>query len=232
MSVPIGSGHARSSRSSRLDRLRDDGPRPRRSTSSSRSPSSSPISSSSPVDPGFTIVIKPDQSAFDNMNEFVTTMHRDSGLLNEIPNGVCVADAEFEALEYILKFVPRRAEGAAGGQHDRHRPHVPRQVHAAGRPPPALPQRRRLLDQGALAAAGSRACTSTHRRRRAATARSPTSSSPSASSATTARAAFVPEPGPTTERGAGDRGSRAVRLSLAGVLRIAGSCADSRAWWL
>ena len=58
------------------------------------------------VDPGFTIVIKPDQDAFDHMNEFVTNMHRDSGLLEEIPLGVSLADAEYAVHEYILKFVP------------------------------------------------------------------------------------------------------------------------------
>jgi len=59
-----------------------------------------------PIDPGFTIVIKPDQSALDTMNDFVRNMHTESGLINEIPNGVSLADAEFAVLEYILKFVP------------------------------------------------------------------------------------------------------------------------------
>ena len=59
-----------------------------------------------PVDPGFSIVIRPDQSAFDNMGEFVTNMHRESGLLEEIPNGVALADAEYAVNEYILTFVP------------------------------------------------------------------------------------------------------------------------------
>ncbi len=58
------------------------------------------------VDPGFSIVIKPDQSAFDNMAEFVLNMHKESGLLEEIPNGVSLADAEFAVNEYILRFVP------------------------------------------------------------------------------------------------------------------------------
>lgn len=58
------------------------------------------------VDPGFSIVIKPDQSAFDNMGEFVLNMHKQSGLLEEIPQGVALADAEYAVNEYILKFVP------------------------------------------------------------------------------------------------------------------------------
>lgn len=58
------------------------------------------------VDPGFSIVIKPDQSAFDNMGEFVLNMHKESGLLEEIPHGVALADAEYAVNEYILRFVP------------------------------------------------------------------------------------------------------------------------------
>jgi len=58
------------------------------------------------VDPGFQIVIKPDQAAFDNMGEFVRNMHASSGLLDEIPNGVALADAEYAVNEYILKYVP------------------------------------------------------------------------------------------------------------------------------
>jgi oligoribonuclease len=59
-----------------------------------------------PVDPGFTIVIKPDQTAWDHMGEFVREMHTSSGLIDEIPNGKSLAEAEYEVLEYILKFVP------------------------------------------------------------------------------------------------------------------------------
>ena len=59
-----------------------------------------------PVDPGFQIVIKPDQSAWDHMGDFVREMHSASGLIEEIPNGKSLAEAEYEVLEYILKFVP------------------------------------------------------------------------------------------------------------------------------
>lgn len=59
-----------------------------------------------PVDPGFAIVIKADQSALDNMNDFVREMHTKSGLIDEIPKGVSLADAEYAVLEYILKHVP------------------------------------------------------------------------------------------------------------------------------
>jgi oligoribonuclease len=68
-----------------------------------------------PIDPGFAIVIKPDQSALDNMNDFVTAMHTKSGLLDEIPQGVSLADAEYAVLEYILRFVPSAATAPLAG---------------------------------------------------------------------------------------------------------------------
>ena len=64
-----------------------------------------------PLDPGFQIVIKPSEAALANMNEFVTNMHTTSGLIEEIPDGVSLADAEYQVLEYILEHVP--AEGSA-----------------------------------------------------------------------------------------------------------------------
>jgi oligoribonuclease len=59
-----------------------------------------------PVDPGFRVVIKADQAVLDQMNDIVRTMHTASGLLEEIPSGVSLADAEYQVNEYILKFVP------------------------------------------------------------------------------------------------------------------------------
>jgi len=68
-----------------------------------------------PVDPGFTIVIKPDQSALDTMNDFVRNMHTESGLITEIPNGVSLADAEYAVLEYILQHVPAEQSAPLAG---------------------------------------------------------------------------------------------------------------------
>ncbi len=67
------------------------------------------------LDPGFQIVIKPDDSALANMGEFVTEMHRSSGLLDEIPDGVSLADAEFQALEYIQRFAPVEGKAPLAG---------------------------------------------------------------------------------------------------------------------
>ncbi|KIC56123.1 oligoribonuclease [Microbacterium hominis] len=66
------------------------------------------------LDPGFHVVIKPDASALANMNDFVTRMHETSGLLAEIPDGISLAEAEFEALEYIQRFAPEGKAPLAG----------------------------------------------------------------------------------------------------------------------
>lgn len=55
---------------------------------------------------GLDVVIKPSQAAMDNMGEFVTNMHKTSGLAEEIPNGVSVEEAEQQVLAYVKQFVP------------------------------------------------------------------------------------------------------------------------------
>ena len=58
-----------------------------------------------PVDQGLQIVIKPSDKALANMGEFVTNMHTESGLINEIPSGISIEDAETKVLEYIGQWV-------------------------------------------------------------------------------------------------------------------------------
>ncbi|MBC7760963.1 oligoribonuclease [Glaciihabitans sp. GrIS 2.15] len=67
------------------------------------------------IDPGFDIVIKPDQAAWDNMGEFVRDMHTKSGLIEAIPDGVSLADAEFAVIEYILRFIPAEQHAPLAG---------------------------------------------------------------------------------------------------------------------
>ena len=68
-----------------------------------------------PVDPGFQIVIKPSDAALANMNDFVTEMHKSSGLIEEIPLGVSLADAEAQTLAYIKRFVPLERKAPLAG---------------------------------------------------------------------------------------------------------------------
>ena len=55
---------------------------------------------------GLQIVVKPSRKALKNMGEFVTNMHTESGLIEEIPNGVSISQAEDEVLEYIRQWIP------------------------------------------------------------------------------------------------------------------------------
>ena len=58
------------------------------------------------LDPGLQIVIKPSDAALTNMGDFVRTMHTTSGLLDELPHGHSLPDAQAQVLEYITRFVP------------------------------------------------------------------------------------------------------------------------------
>ena len=62
-------------------------------------------------DGGLQIVIKPSGAAMENMGEFVTNMHRESGLLDEIPAGESTEAAEAKVLEYLQQWIaePRTA---------------------------------------------------------------------------------------------------------------------------
>ena len=59
-----------------------------------------------PIHEGFDLVIKPNDSALENMGEFVTQMHTKSGLINEIADGVSVGEAELKVLEYLQGLIP------------------------------------------------------------------------------------------------------------------------------
>jgi oligoribonuclease len=58
------------------------------------------------VDAGIDLVIKPREDSIANMNEFVTNMHTESGLINELANGLSLAEAEQIVLEYVKRFIP------------------------------------------------------------------------------------------------------------------------------
>ncbi|MGO1543012.1 MAG: oligoribonuclease [Gulosibacter sp.] len=66
-------------------------------------------------DEGLDVVIKPSQAALDNMNEFVTNMHTTSGLIEELPQGLTMAEAEAKVIEYIKQFVPAERQAPLAG---------------------------------------------------------------------------------------------------------------------
>jgi oligoribonuclease len=67
------------------------------------------------VDAGLQIVIKPSRKALKNMGEFVTNMHTESGLIQEIPKGVSIAKAERQVLEYIKQWVKEERTAPLAG---------------------------------------------------------------------------------------------------------------------
>ncbi|WP_420710658.1 oligoribonuclease [Agrococcus sp. SL85] len=67
------------------------------------------------LDPGFQVVIKPSDAAMDHMGDFVRQMHATSGLDQEIPHGVALAEAELQVLAYVQRFVPLERTAPLGG---------------------------------------------------------------------------------------------------------------------
>lgn len=55
---------------------------------------------------GIDLIIKPPAAALDQMNEFVRDMHTKSGLLEELNDGISMAEAEQQVLAYIKKHCP------------------------------------------------------------------------------------------------------------------------------
>ncbi|MCD1285803.1 oligoribonuclease [Brevibacterium sp. GP-SGM9] len=68
-----------------------------------------------PLDDGIDIVIRPSAEALENMNEFVTKMHTNSGLITELDAGTTVAEAQTQVLEYVKKHVPESGKAPLGG---------------------------------------------------------------------------------------------------------------------
>jgi len=58
------------------------------------------------VDPGFQIVIRPSEGAIERMADFVRAMHTTSGLLDDLPNGVPLEEAERRVYDYIVARIP------------------------------------------------------------------------------------------------------------------------------
>lgn len=67
------------------------------------------------LDDGVSAVIKPPDSALTGMDDFVTNMHRKSGLLPLIPEGVAVEAAEQLVLDYVRTHVPTPRKAPLAG---------------------------------------------------------------------------------------------------------------------
>jgi oligoribonuclease len=67
------------------------------------------------LDEGIDVVIKPRPDSWANMNDFVRNMHTESGLVNEVENGLSLEQAQQVILDYIMRFVPNAKEAPLAG---------------------------------------------------------------------------------------------------------------------
>lgn len=67
------------------------------------------------IDEGIDVVIRPNPEALATMSDFVRQMHTDSGLIDELNDGLDLAAAEQLILDYIKKFVPNAKEAPLAG---------------------------------------------------------------------------------------------------------------------
>jgi oligoribonuclease len=64
---------------------------------------------------GVDVVIRPPDAALEQMDDFVRTMHTTSGLLEELPGGTTMEDAQQQVLAYIREWVPEPRKAPLGG---------------------------------------------------------------------------------------------------------------------
>ncbi len=67
------------------------------------------------LDSGISLVVKPSDAPLAAMDEVVVRMHTESGLLDEIPQGITLADAEAQVLEYVKRHVPEARKTPLAG---------------------------------------------------------------------------------------------------------------------
>ena len=67
------------------------------------------------LDEGLSVVIKPRSDSLEGMGEFVTNMHKESGLLELLDDGLPIEQAETEILEYIKRFAPEARSAPLAG---------------------------------------------------------------------------------------------------------------------
>jgi oligoribonuclease len=64
---------------------------------------------------GVDVVIKPEDSALAQMGDFVRQMHTDSGLLEVLPQGITMHEAQVKVMEYITAWVPEPRKAQLAG---------------------------------------------------------------------------------------------------------------------
>ncbi len=67
------------------------------------------------IDEGLSIVIKPNDAPLAAMDDVVVGMHTASGLIDEIPQGTTLSDAESRVLEYVTSHIPEPRKAPLAG---------------------------------------------------------------------------------------------------------------------
>jgi oligoribonuclease len=67
------------------------------------------------LDSGISLVVKPNDAPLAAMDEVVVRMHTESGLIDEIPHGIPLADAEAQVLEYVRGHIPEARKAPLAG---------------------------------------------------------------------------------------------------------------------
>lgn len=67
------------------------------------------------LDSGISLVIKPNDAPLAAMDDIVVRMHTESGLIDEIPNGTTLEDAQEQVLAYVRSHVPDARKAPLAG---------------------------------------------------------------------------------------------------------------------
>ena len=98
------------------------------------------------IDDGLSIVIKPNDAPLAAMDDVVVAMHTASGLIDEIPQGTTLSDAESRVLEYVTSRVPEPRKAPLAGSSV----YVDRMFLARYMPDLDAPMHYRLVDVSSL----------------------------------------------------------------------------------
>lgn len=67
------------------------------------------------LDDGLDVLIAPPEGALEQMGDFVRQMHTTSGLLEELPDGLSMAEATRQVMEHVRRYVPEPGKAQLGG---------------------------------------------------------------------------------------------------------------------
>ena len=67
------------------------------------------------LDAGITLVVKCNDAPLAAMDDFVVNMHTESGLINEIADGITLESAQAQVLDYVKSHVPEAGKAPLAG---------------------------------------------------------------------------------------------------------------------